>query len=133
LTEKTVDEKSKLKLVKSAHPKLERPQTLGKVGLFLWNRITSAHDISDEGGREMLAQCCAAADRAEALRTQIDQDGETIQTRTGRKDHPLLRHELAARSFVVKTLARLGLNVEPVRGPGRPSQGGLGITDAWRE
>ena len=81
----------------------------------------------------MLAQCCAAADRAEALRTQIDQDGEVITTRMGKKDNPLLKHEIAARSFVVRTLSRLGLNVEPVRGPGRPGSGGLGITDTWRE
>ena len=34
---------------------------------------------------------------------------------------PLLKHELAARAFVVRTLARLGLDLEPVRaGPGRP-------------
>jgi hypothetical protein len=37
--------------------------------------------------------------------------------------------ELAARAFVVKTLVRLGLNVEPLRnGPGRPSRG-LGWSD----
>jgi hypothetical protein len=103
-----MDDKSKLKLIKSASPKLDPPRTLGKAGLNLWNRITSAYDISDEGGREMLAQCCAAADRAEGMRATIDEEGETIQTRAGRKDHPLLRHELAARSFVVKTLSRLG-------------------------
>jgi hypothetical protein len=126
-----VDEKSKLKLIKSASSKLEPPRTLGKVGLSLWNRITSAYDIADEGGREMLAQCCAAADRAESLRDQIDQDGEVILTKQGKKDNPLLKHEIAARSFVCRTLTRLGLNVEPVRGPGRPAQGGLGITDTW--
>jgi hypothetical protein len=47
------------------------------------------------------------------------------------RDHPALKHEIANRSFVVRTLTRLGLNVEPVRGPGRPGSGGLGITDAW--
>ena len=30
-----------------------------------------------------------------------------------------------------KTLLRLGLNVEPVRGVGRPSEG-FGITSTWR-
>jgi hypothetical protein len=64
----------------------------------------------------MLAQCCAAADRAEALRTQIDQDGEVITTRMGKKDNPLLKHEIAARSFVCRTLSRLGLNVKAVHG-----------------
>jgi hypothetical protein len=129
-----MSEKSKLQvLVNNKSAKLEPPRTLGKVGLNLWSRITSAYTIDDEGGREMLAQCCAAADRAESLRAQIDQDGEVISTRVGKKDNPLLRHEIAARSFVVRTLSRLGLNVEPVRGPGRPGSGGLGITDTWRE
>jgi hypothetical protein len=127
-----MSEKSKLQVLVN-NKSLEPPRTLGKVGLNLWSRITSAYDVADEGGREMLAQCCAAADRAESLRTQIDQDGEVISTRVGKKDNPLLKHEIAARSFVVRTLSRLGLNVEPVRGPGRPAVGGLGITDTWRE
>jgi hypothetical protein len=128
-----MSEKSKLQLVNNKSPKLEPPRTLGKVGLNLWNRITSAYAIDDEGGREMLAQCCAAADRAESLRTQIDKDGEVILTKMGKKDNPLLKHEIAVRSFVVRTLSRLGLNVEPARGPGRPAVGGLGISDTWRE
>ena len=49
----------------------------------------------------------------------------------GIKDHPALKHELANRSFVSKTLVRLGLDVEPVRGIGRPGDG-LGITSTWR-
>ena len=125
-----MSEKSKLQVLVN-NKSLEPPRTLGKVGLNLWSRITSAYDIADEGGREMLAQCCAAADRAESLRTQIDQDGEVISTRVGKKDNPLLKHEIAARSFVVRTLSRLGLNVEPVRGPGRPAVGGLGIDAPW--
>ena len=69
----------------------------------------------------MLAQACAGLDRAEALRAQIDADGEVIRGRDGLKDHPALKHELASRAFVVRTLARLGLNFEPLRaGVGRP-------------
>jgi hypothetical protein len=94
----------------------------------LWDRITSAYAIDDEGGKELLAQACAAADRVESLREQIDRDGETVMTKQGRKDNPLLRHELGARNFVCRTLLRLGLSVEPVRGPGRPGTGGLGVT-----
>jgi hypothetical protein len=33
------------------------------------------YDLQDCGGREMLAQACAALDRAESLRERIDQDG----------------------------------------------------------
>jgi hypothetical protein len=93
----------------------------------------AAYQIDDEGGRELLTLACEALDRAESLRQQIDQEGEIIQTRMGRKDNPLLKHEISCRSFVVKTLVRLGLNVEPMRCPGRPGSGGLGIESTWRE
>jgi hypothetical protein len=53
-----------------------------------------------------------------------------IMTKLGRKDNPLIKHETTARAFVVRTLCRLGLNVEPIRGPGRPSPG-FGITETW--
>jgi phage terminase small subunit len=99
----------------------EPPRTLGDHGRRLWNRVCTEYDIADVAGIEMLAQCCAALDRAEALRAGIDQDGEVIRTRGQIKDHPALKHELAARAFVVRTLSRLGLNFEPLRsGPGRP-------------
>jgi hypothetical protein len=114
-------DKSTLKIITAQSPKVEPPRPLGDVGRALWDRITGAYNISDEGGREMLVQACLAADRAESLRAQIDAEGEFITTKQGRKDNPLLKHELGARNFVCRTLLRLGLNVEPLRpGPGRP-------------
>ena len=90
--------------------------------MSLWARINTEYSIEDAGGRELLTLACQQLDRAEALRQQIDAEGEVVQTRNGPKDHPALRHELAARAFVAKTLLRLGLNVEPVRPqPGRPA------------
>ena len=51
----------------------------------------------------------------------MNRDGEVITTRQGVRDHPGLRHELASRAFVVRTLQKLGLDVEPLRpAPGRP-------------
>jgi hypothetical protein len=98
------------------------PRTLGQHGTSLWNRITTEYEITDAGGRELLTLACQQLDRAEALKAQIDAEGEIVQTRNGPKDHPALRHELGARAFVVKTLLRLGLNVEPLRPvPGRPA------------
>lgn len=103
------------------------PRTLGHHGANLWHRIMTEYDIADAGGRELLALACQQLDRAEALKAQIDAEGEVIQTRNGPKDHPALRHELAARAFIAKTLHRLGLNFEPVRpSPGRPSGGNIG-------
>jgi hypothetical protein len=92
----------------------------------------AAYQIDDEGGRELLTLACEALDRAESLRQQIKRDGEVIATRMGIKDHPALRLELANRSFVSKTLVRLGLDVEPVRSIGRPGHG-LGIELTGRE
>ena len=92
----------------------------------------AAYQIDDEGGRELLTLACEALDRAESLRQQIQRDGEVIATRMGIRNHPALKHELANRSFVSKTLVRLGLDVEPVRGIGRPGHG-LGIESTWRE
>jgi hypothetical protein len=95
---------------------------LGQHGMSLWTDITSNYEFADRASFETLGQACAAADRAEACRERIDADGELLFSRTGHpKDHPLLKHELAARSFLVRSLARLGLDLEPIRPqPGRP-------------
>ena len=78
--------------------------------------------IIDRGGVELLAQACQAADRAEALAEAIARDGSVVYSRSGvPKSHPAIKDELANRAFVVRTLERLGLNVEAVKpGPGRP-------------
>jgi hypothetical protein len=45
-----------------------------------------------------------------------------IETKAGvLREHPLIPHELAARAFAVRALAKLGLDLEPMRtSPGRP-------------
>jgi len=98
------------------------PENLKRYGQALWAKIQSEYEIRDSGGLEMLAQACAAADVAEACAAKIKSEGLTVTSASGMShDHPLLRHELASRSFVVKTLKSLGLHVEPLkRGPGRP-------------
>jgi hypothetical protein len=90
-------------------------------GRKLWDQVMAEYDIQDAGGLEMLAQACQALDRGEKLREEIDHDGAVIRVRGTVRDHPALKHELACRAFVVRTLARLGLNFEPVRATsGRP-------------
>ena len=67
----------KLKLVKPPPSKwLSPPRPLGKHGQALWDRVMNDYEISDSGGLEMLMQACTALDRAEALRVEIDRDGE---------------------------------------------------------
>jgi P27 family predicted phage terminase small subunit len=98
------------------------PENLKRYGRSLWAQIQDEYDIRDSGGVEMLAQACAAADRAEDCAKKIAREGLTVTNASGSQhEHPLLRCEQAARSFVVKTLKSLGLHIEPLkRGPGRP-------------
>ncbi|MGE9007162.1 hypothetical protein ACO2JO_01165 [Leptospira interrogans] len=95
-------------------------RTLGKHGAALWRAVVAEYGIEDAGGIEMLTQACQQLDRAESLREQIDRDGDVIRSKAGLREHPGLKHELAARSFVVRTLARLGLDVEAIKPVGRP-------------
>ena len=102
---------------------------LSKTGRTLWDAVFKEYDIGDAGGKELLLQACEALDQAASMRRAIDKDGELITTRNGSlREHPLLKPELARKTFVVRTLARLGLNVEPLRSVGRPLRGGTGIT-----
>jgi Phage terminase, small subunit len=96
--------------------------TLGPSGTHLWNSIQDEYRIDDAGGRAMLLQICAAVDRAEECAEAIDRDGPMIRTKNGLREHPLLKTEIASRAFVVRSLHRLGLDIEPPRStPGRPS------------
>jgi hypothetical protein len=97
------------------------PSSLGPSGRKFWQDVQSEYDIADVGGRRMLEQVCLAFERAEGLHAEIERDGPMIRTRGAIKEHPAIKLELAARAFIVRTLAKLGLNFEPVRpGPGRP-------------
>ena len=101
------------------------PRPLGPHGMALWDRVQREYRVADTGGAEILAQACSALDRAESLAEAIERDGPVILTRTGvPKTHPACKDELACRAFIVRSLERLGLNVEAVKpGPGRPPTG----------
>jgi hypothetical protein len=114
-------------LIDPASTGISPPRKLGHHGLSLWNSIQSAYRIDDVGGIELLTQVCAAADRVEALAERISADGEVVHTRAGPKAHPALRDELAGRAFIVRTLERLGLNVETIKPMGRPSKSWRGL------
>jgi hypothetical protein len=111
-----------LSLIPPGLARISPPRPLGPDGTGLWNRVMAAYRIEDEGGIELLAQACAALDRAEALAAAIAEDGAVIRTQSGPKSHPACKDELACRAFVTRTLERLGLNVEIVKSPGRPTK-----------
>jgi hypothetical protein len=97
------------------------PASLGASGSVLWRSILAQYDIVDAGGLAILEQACAAADvAAECARTRAEH-GPLLRTPNGPKNHPLLRHELAARALIGRLLARLNLDVEPLHAhSGRP-------------
>jgi hypothetical protein len=124
---KNPDDNPPLTVVNLASSLPQPPANLGPAGATLWRSIMYEYDISDAGGQALLEQAALACDRAERLRVEIDRDGEIIRGRAGVREHPGLRGELAARSFICRTLQRLGINLEAVRmAPGRPSG------PAWR-
>lgn len=97
------------------------PRDLGQHGRKLWDEIQAAYGIADRGGCELLAQACATLDLVEALGEAITRDGAIIYGRAGPKAHPGVKDQIAGRAFIVRTLERLGLNVEAVKPVGRPS------------
>jgi P27 family predicted phage terminase small subunit len=111
-----------LTLVEPDGTGIQPPRDLGKPGRALWDRVQAEYDVSDVAGIELLAQACTALSAAEALREEVNRDGPVLRSRRGGvRDHPALKHELAARAFVVRTLTKLGLNFEPLRNEaGRP-------------
>jgi len=112
--------KSQLKIVSSTVTTTQPPRKLGEHGQSLWKTVMEEYDISDRGGIEILVQACLSLDRAEECAEQINEEGLTILTKSGAKEHPLLKCELANRAFVCRSLQRLGLNLEVVRPVGRP-------------
>jgi hypothetical protein len=116
--------KPRFTVVEPALSPIPPPRKLGEAGTNLWHAIQSEFVIADAGGTELLMQCCLAADRVEALSARIDQDGESVSTRSGLRSHPCLRDEIANRAFIVRTLQKLGITDEPIKPIGRPSRRG---------
>jgi hypothetical protein len=96
---------------------------LGKVGMRLWRDVLDTVSLDDTASREVLLLAAEALDRAEDCRKQIARDGAVLRSENRPpRDHPLLKIELANRSFVAKQLDKLGLLSAPLRaGPGRPT------------
>jgi hypothetical protein len=110
------------KILKFNKPQLLKPsRPLGKHGQALWLSITSEYGIEDSGGVEMLTLACQALDRAEELGAAIKRDGCVTRTKGIIREHPAIKAELANRSFVVRTLQRLGLDMEALKSVGRPA------------
>jgi hypothetical protein len=118
-------QKSRLSLVEPDASDTEPPRKLGERGRKLWDDVMEEADVGDTGGMTSLMHVCLAEDRLALVERQIAEDGEVVMTRAGPKEHPLLKIELQLRSFIVRSLQRLGLEVRPL---GRPPGSFKGYT-----
>jgi hypothetical protein len=119
-----------LKLIPShpAAPSVPPPAGLDEYGAALWTEVTSVFEWDDPSSYRVLAQAAFAAQRAERCRRLIDEQGEMLRVGKTLRSHPLLRDEVANRALCCRLLARLGMDVEPIKGIGRPpGGGGLGV------
>jgi hypothetical protein len=99
----------------------EPPSSLGEAGLALWRSIQAQYAIGDAGGLAILEQACGATDRVAEYAAIINEQGAVIVTKTGIREHPLVKHETAQRALVGRLISRLGLDIEVLRStPGRP-------------
>ena len=96
------------------------PAELGEHGRRLWCEVQREYGIRDCGGRELLAQACAALDMARMCRERITADGLMQKMSSGWREHALVKHELANRAFLVATLQKLGVTTEPTKLHGAP-------------
>jgi hypothetical protein len=105
---------------------LPPPADLGVAGKELWRQITSEFTLESSAEVQQFYEACCMEDRAVKLRKHIDREGEMVEIRGIRRDHPCLKHELAARAFVVRTLANLFPPVPDVKPRYRSSPGYYG-------
>src|SRR5262245_17018442 len=103
------------------------PADLGPVGKQVWLSIVRDHGIHGAGNLAVLHQAAKALDAAEQYVEIIAKDGQVLSSKAGPRDHPLIRHQLAARALACRLLSRLGVVDMPKRAVGRPALG-IGIT-----
>src|SRR5262249_20236918 len=72
---------------------VEPPTTLGEPGAKLWRSVMHQYDIRDAGGLAILEQACVGRDRSTEFAAIIAREGLMIRTKSGPKEHPLIRHE----------------------------------------
>ena len=107
----------------SGRDPLAPPPELAEAGTRLWNDLHRDYEITDASGLAMLHQICCTVDKVAEYSAAIERDGAVLRVKGGAlRDHPLIRHVLNGRSFVIRSLHKLGLDiVTPRSGPGRPN------------
>ncbi len=97
------------------------PGHLSEEAKLIWNELTSEYGIEDAGGLRILRVSLEAFDRSQKAREAIDADGMTVIDKAGQiKSHPLLPIERDSRAAFLAGLKALNLDIEPLKGIGRP-------------
>lgn len=97
------------------------PGHLTTEGKKIWTEILNEYSIDDAAGLRILRVALEAFDRAQAAREAINRDGMTVTDKFGQvKGHPLLSAERDSRAAFLAGLKALNLDLEPIKGIGRP-------------
>ena len=97
------------------------PAHLSQEARRIFKDLSADYGIEDCAGLRILRVACEAFDRAQAARRTIDEDGMTVIDKAGQlKPHPLLPIERDNRAAFLAGLKALNLDLEPVKGIGRP-------------
>jgi len=87
-----------------------------------WVKLVFEYNIDDPAGLKILQVSLEAFDRAQAARKIIKKDGMTIVDKNLQiKSHPLLAVERDNRAAFLAGLKALNLDMEPLKGIGRPA------------
>lgn len=94
---------------------------LSTEGKRIFKALTDEYEISDVAGLRILRVAIEAFDRAQAARKVVERDGMVQRDRHGQlKAHPAVAIERDARSGFLAGLRALNLDIEPLKGIGRP-------------
>jgi phage terminase small subunit len=100
---------------------IQPPMHLSKEAKQYWKALIIEYGIDDVAGLRILRVALEAYDRAQMARAAIDKCGMLYKDRWGApKSHPLLPIERDSRAAFLADMKALNLDVEPIKGIGRP-------------
>lgn len=100
---------------------IQSPGHLSKEAKKIWKDLLNEYGIEDVAGLRILRVALEAYDRAQVAREAIDKCGMLYKDRWGApKPHPLLPIERDSRAAFLAGMKALNLDLEPIKGIGRP-------------
>lgn len=101
------------------------PKKLSRGAMRLKKALLAEYNIDDAAGIAILETAMRAYDQMNAAQDIVDHDGLTVPgDRGGLKAHPLIVVVRDCRAQFLMALKHLNLDIEPLKGIGRPPGGG---------